>query len=165
MCDIVIAVTRPQRHGDGLRTKDPVAATDDGEEFLQRCCRMHFAGNQPAVALTQHGALSQHGMATCIGMNDAACLVDEKQTGAEAVESIGKGCSFGDIHRPAPCPAAVAGGRRAPPIEGKIHIPLYGGERLVGVTQEAAPTYAPTPASSPTAPAIAEPVNQMSLGW
>jgi hypothetical protein len=33
-------------------------------------------------------------------MNDAAaCLVDEKQTGAKAVEVIGKGCRFGDIHR------------------------------------------------------------------
>src|SRR5262245_49178776 len=62
-------------------------------------------------------------------MNDAACLADEKQTGAKAVEGVGKGCSFGDIHRHAPCPAA--GGRRPPPIEGQMHIPLCG-ERLVG---------------------------------
>jgi len=104
--DVVFAVAPAQRQGDGPRARDRVAATDGGQEFLQRCCRTHFAGNQPAGGLTQHGPRPQHGVAARIGVNDVACLVDEKQTGTEAVEGIGKGCSFGNIHRPAPWPAA-----------------------------------------------------------
>jgi hypothetical protein len=94
---MALAVRRRQRHCDALDPHRLIAAFGHGVDLAQRPLCARIVGNDLATHGAHQRALSQHGVAARIGVDDPSARIDEEHAGADAVGGVGKGRGFSGL--------------------------------------------------------------------
>jgi hypothetical protein len=100
MCNIVVAMTRRQRHRDSLDFRNNLIPADCVKDPVKLLLGARIIGDQLASIRAQHHASCQQGVAAGIGMKDPPVRIDKKETGSNPVERIAEQAASACRDRP-----------------------------------------------------------------